>query len=94
VNSTPFRASKPWLLKAAAVLAASLLTGLAAQALDKAPLRDKWTAQEVATLASMRLKEAGQRPADPSNAFEQRTEAAMLGRAPFNDTRFSVRTDA
>ena len=30
----------------------------------------------------MRLKEAGPRPADPSNAYEQRTEAAAFGRRP------------
>jgi cytochrome c peroxidase len=37
----------------------------------------------------MRLKEAGERPADASNAYEQRTEAAVFGRALFNDTRLS-----
>lgn len=70
----------------AAVLA---VTALAAQEFKQAPLRDRWSAQEVATLASMRLKEAGQRPADASNAYEQRTEAAAFGRALFNDTRLS-----
>lgn len=89
MNGAPFGARRSWALKVAAVLAASLLTALAAQALDKAPLRDRWSAGEVATLASMRLKEAGQRPADPSNAYEQRPEAARLGRALFNDTRLS-----
>ncbi len=74
---------------ASAFLAASLLTALAAHALDKVPLRDRWSAQDTATLASMRLKEAGQRPADPSNAYERQTEAATFGRALFNDTRLS-----
>ena len=74
-----------WVAAAAAALAASVF---AAQEL-KAPLRDKWSTQEVATIASMRLKEAGERPADMSNAYEQRTEAATLGRALFNDTRLS-----
>ena len=37
----------------------------------------------------MRWKEAGPRPADPSNSHEQRTDAAALGRALFNDTRLS-----
>ncbi|MCM2339522.1 cytochrome c peroxidase [Rhodoferax sp.] len=78
-----------WQLKVVTALATMLLTALAAQAMDKAPLRDKWTVQDVATLASMRLKEAGRRPFDPSNAYEQRTEAATLGRALFNDTRLS-----
>lgn len=84
-----FKAGTPWRAKVATVLAASLLMALAAQALDKAPLRDKWSAQDIATLASMRLTEAGPRPADPSNAYEQRVDAATLGRALFNDTRLS-----
>lgn len=74
-----------WVAAAAAALAVSVF---AAQEL-KVPLRDKWSAQEVATIASMRLKEAGDRPVDVSNAYEQRTEAATLGRALFNDTRLS-----
>ena len=57
--------------------------------MGKAPMRDKWSAQEVATLASMRLKEAGPRPPEPSNWYEQRADAAALGRALFNDTRLS-----
>lgn len=89
MNRVTFRARTPWRLKVATALAASLLTALAAQALDNASLRDKWSAQDVATLASMRLKEAGQRPSELSNAYEQRTEAATLGRALFNDTRLS-----
>ncbi len=71
-----------------AAVAAFTVSVFAAQELS-APLRDKWTAQEVATLASMRLKVAGVRPADFSNAYEQKPEAATLGRALFNDTRLS-----
>jgi cytochrome c peroxidase len=52
-------------------------------------LRDAWSAQELATLASLRLDPAAARPADPSNAYEARTDAASLGRALFNDTRLS-----
>jgi cytochrome c peroxidase len=37
----------------------------------------------------MRLKEAGARPVDPSNSYEQRADAGALGRALFNDTRLS-----
>jgi cytochrome c peroxidase len=70
-------------------LAATAVTAVAAQAVNKASLRDTWSSQEVATLASMRLKEAGPRPAEASNAYEQRTDAAALGRALFNDTRLS-----
>jgi cytochrome c peroxidase len=73
-----------------AALAATLaLSGWAAQEVRQAPVRDKWSAQEVATIASMRLKEAGERPTEPSNAYEHLTEAAALGRALFNDKRLS-----
>jgi cytochrome c peroxidase len=70
----------------ALVIAASVW---AAQDVKPAPARDKWSAQEVATIASMRLKEAGERPANPSNAYEQRTDVAVFGRALFNDIRLS-----
>ena len=52
--------------------------------------RDQWSVQEVSSIASMQLKNAGARPTDPSNAYEQRTEAAALGRALFNDPRLSA----
>jgi cytochrome c peroxidase len=69
----------------AAVLGVSVV---AAPASGPTPPRDRWTAQEVATLASMRLKEAAPQP-DPSNIYEQRTDAAAFGRALFNDPRLS-----
>lgn len=75
--------------RAIAALLALAVTAVAGAPLDHPPVRDPWTAQELATLASMRLMEAGPRPADPSNAYEQRTDAAALGRALFNDTRLS-----
>jgi cytochrome c peroxidase len=75
---------------AGAALAATLaLSGWAAQEVRQAPARDKWSAQELATIASMRLKEAGERPAEPSNAYEHRADAAALGRALFEDKRLS-----
>lgn len=70
----------------AAALAAAFL---AAPAIAQGSPRDTWSAQERATIASMRLKEAGERPADPSNAYEARTQAATLGRALFDDKRLS-----
>jgi cytochrome c peroxidase len=51
--------------------------------------RDGWSASERATILSMRLKEAGQRPADPSNAVERLPEAARLGQSLFVDTGLS-----
>jgi cytochrome c peroxidase len=88
MNRTRFHVKSSWLAPFGALVLASLVTAVAAQALNT-PLRDRWSAQDVATLASMRLKEAGPRPTDPSNAYEQRTEAAVFGRALFNDTRLS-----
>lgn len=41
-------------------------------------------------ILSMRLKEAGERPADPSNAVERLPEAARLGQSLFLDTGLSV----
>ncbi|MES2631599.1 MAG: cytochrome c peroxidase [Pseudomonadota bacterium] len=70
-------------------IGAVAVTAVAAQGVNGASLRDNWTAHEVATIASMRLREAGPRPTDPSNSYEQRTDAAALGRALFNDTRLS-----
>ncbi|MDB5931382.1 MAG: Di-hem cytochrome c peroxidase [Polaromonas sp.] len=74
---------------AIAAAAALGVSAWAAEDVKPALLRDAWSAQEVATIASMRLKEAGQQPADASNAYEQRPDAAAFGRALFNDARLS-----
>lgn len=74
---------------AAAAAAALAVSAWAAEDWKPGLLRDTWSAQEVSTIASMRLKEAGQRPADASNAYEQRPDAAAFGQALFNDTRLS-----
>lgn len=75
----------------AVLFATAALAGVAMSVLAEqgTKLRDAWSPQEVATIASMQLKEAGPRPADPSNAYEDSAQAATLGRALFNDTRFS-----
>lgn len=78
-----------WLASVMAAVAAAAAMAVAAQTLNGAPLRDAWSAQEVSVLAGMRLKEAGPRPADPSNAYDQRADAASLGRALFEDKRLS-----
>lgn len=79
---------------AIAIVAGLLVAGLgvsvvAAPASSPTPPRDPWTAPEVATLGSMRLKEAAAPQPDPSNAYEQRADAAAFGRALFNDPRLS-----
>jgi cytochrome c peroxidase len=74
---------------ASALAAAVLLPTLGAQGAGSSPLRDRWSATELATLASMRSDAAGARPVDRSNAYEARADAAALGRALFDDTRLS-----
>lgn len=88
MKTNSLTAARPWLL-AFAIAAAGTAIPAGAEVPDQAATRDKWSAHEVATLASMRLKEAGPRLPDPSNAYEQRADAAALGRALFNDTRLS-----
>jgi cytochrome c peroxidase len=82
-------ARAPWWARVLAAVAATAVTAAAAQALNKVPVRDKWSAEDIATIASMRLKEAGPRPPEASNAYEQRTDAVAFGRALFNDARLS-----
>ena len=73
---------------AVAVPPQAVLAG-AAQGEMTVPARDAWTAGDIAVLESMRWTAAGARPVDPSNAYEQDRQAAVLGRALFNDTRLS-----
>jgi cytochrome c peroxidase len=60
-----------------------------AQTLGSAPMRERWSAQEAANIAAMRLSQQGPRPVDASNRHELRADAAALGRALFHDTRLS-----
>ena len=77
-------------LAIAAAFAATLtVSAWAAPEGGPATLRDRWSAQDLAAIAAMRLKEAGARPPEPSNAYELQPAAAALGRALFNDTRLS-----
>ncbi|MBK0393963.1 cytochrome-c peroxidase [Ramlibacter algicola] len=89
MNRAAFTVRLPWAARVLALLAALVVTAVAAQSAGSAAMRDRWNAEEVALLASMRLKEAGPRRTDTSNAYEQRTDAAAFGRALFEDTRLS-----
>ncbi len=84
--------------RAAALLPAFMLALLAAgmslgsDRADGSEARDRgdrWTADEIAVLASLRLEALPPLPSDPSNAVEDRPAAAALGRRLFNDPRFS-----
>jgi cytochrome c peroxidase len=74
---------------AALVLATVAVAALAAQDAAGPALRDRWSASELAAIASMQWKAAGERPADRSNAYETRADAAALGRILFEDRRLS-----
>lgn len=71
--------------------AVALLGGLAlgtGEPRTAAPAR--WSPEQLAVLSSMALDRLPQRPRDPSNAVEDRSEAAALGQRLFNDARFSA----
>jgi cytochrome c peroxidase len=50
---------------------------------------DRWNADELAQLASLRLSELPPAPRDPSNAYETSPAAVGLGQRIFADRRFS-----
>src|SRR4051794_9837140 len=52
--------------------------------------RDTWSAQDLATLRSLRLSSLASVPADPSNMVADSPRAAVFGQALFFDTRFSA----
>jgi cytochrome c peroxidase len=54
-----------------------------------APREDRWTAEEVAQLSSMSLRELGAPPADPTNRVADDPRATEFGRKLFFDTRLS-----
>ncbi len=54
-----------------------------------APLRDSWSAEELAVLGSLRLSELPAAPVDESSRVETLPAAAALGRRFFHETRFS-----
>ena len=74
-----------------ASLAAALLTSGLAQGAAAEPTapRERWTTDELGVLASLRLSQLPPPPVDPSNAVEQRVDAAALGKRLFSDKRFS-----
>ncbi len=72
-----------------AVLAAIAFTVTVGASPSATPLRDAWGRAELATLDSMHIRRAVALPADPSNAYQQRDDAARLGQALFEDARFS-----
>ncbi len=68
----------------------ALIVAMAAAASFSGRSQEPWSPQDVAAISSLRLKEAGDLPVDPSNAYEASPEAIALGRTLFHDPRFSA----
>jgi cytochrome c peroxidase len=75
------------LLAASAATISTFAGGAPAQAPARAA--DRWSAEELRTIASMNMGKLAPAPADPSNAVEQLPAAVALGQRLFNDTRLS-----
>lgn len=71
-------------------LTAALVSGFAGTPADHSgAIRNRWSAAEVAVLASLRLSQLPMLPPDPSNAVDGLPGAAARGKRVFNDARFS-----
>lgn len=77
-------------IRAAVTLAAVLLVAATSMSgLARDGSRDRWTADEVGVLASLRISQLPPQPEDPSNAVAALPAAATLGKRLFNDARLS-----
>jgi cytochrome c peroxidase len=65
------------------------VTSADAASLQPATGADRWSAEDMAVLASLSLKRLPPVPVDPSNAVERLPAAIDLGQRLFNDARFS-----
>jgi len=75
---------------ATAVLLITLALSGVAQSDARVPAsQGQWTAEQVGVVASLRLDQLTPAPKDPSNAADGHAAAIDLGRALFNDSRFS-----
>ncbi len=74
----------------AVLVAATMACGFAVAFSDRAAeFRDRWSAADIAVLASLRSSQLAPAPPDPSHAVERSPAAAKLGKRRFDDTRFS-----
>jgi cytochrome c peroxidase len=82
--------SMVWILGSVMAMSAALVVTFAnAAPRHPATDADRWSAQEMAVLASLSLKHLPPMPVDPSNAVERLPGAVDLGKRLFNDARFS-----
>lgn len=73
-----------------AINAASFASAVAADRSVAAPrTNERWTSDEITTIASMRLSQLPPLPGDASNAVDGSPAARDLGKRLFNDERFS-----
>jgi cytochrome c peroxidase len=90
MKSVAWRARRAAVAGALMLGALALLTGFDFATFDpRKAAPGPWSSEELAVLASMTLERLPARARDASNAVEDRTEAAALGKRLFNDTRFS-----
>ena len=74
----------------ATIIAAASVSAMAAGAsVEPTRMRDRWSSEELATIASMRLSQLPPLPIDVSNAADGSPDAKILGKRLFNDVRFS-----
>jgi len=82
--------SVAWMLGCVIAASAALVVTFAnAAARQPATGADRWSAEDMAVLASLSLKRLPPVPVDPSNAVEGLPAAVGLGRRLFSDARFS-----
>ena len=82
--------SMAWMLGCVVAASAALVVTVAnAASPHPATGADRWSAEDMAVLASLSLKRLPPAPVDPSNAVERLPAAVDLGRRLFNDARFS-----
>ena len=73
-----------------AFLAASGAATIAASAFGRSTAADGWSAEELAKLQSLTLRQIDDPPADPSNRYASNAMAAAFGRRVFFDSSFSI----
>ena len=79
-----------WMLGSVMAASAALAVTFAHAAPRQAATgADRWSAEDMAVLASLSLKRLPPVPVDPSNAVERLPAAVDLGQRLFNDARFS-----
>ena len=71
------------------VLAMSPMGSVAGSSAQSSAKQDRWSAQELAVLSSLRLASLPAPPVDPSNAVERLPAAIELGHRLFDDSRLS-----